>query len=276
MNILGIDFEDWFHPQLVQKYIMNMKKDPVMIKGIDKILDLLRINDSYATFFVVGELLEHDPLLVDKIIGAGHEIGFHTMHHDRLDTINKEIFNQELLRFAEITKHRSKGFRAPTFSLNHKSTWAIDALVENNYVYDSSIVPAKTSLYGAPNADTKPYRISNSSLEKNDENGRLLEFPLAVGKFLGKKIPIAGGFYLRVLPQSTIIKSILNYEKQNIPATFYIHSWELTPELMPRIRMSFGDSFITYHNIKAAYRKMNRILNKFDFTSFDRYITKYV
>lgn len=276
MNILGIDFEDWFHPQLVQKYVVNMKKDPMMIRGIDKILELLRINDSYATFFVVGELLEHDPLLLDKIIGDGHEIGFHTMHHDRLDTINKEIFNQELLKFAEITKHRSKGFRAPTFSLNRKSTWAIDALVENNYVYDSSIVPVKTSLYGMPDADIKPYRISSDSLEKNDENGRLLEFPLAVGKFLGKKIPIAGGFYLRVLPQSVIIKSILNYERQNIPATFYIHSWELTPELMPRIRMSLKDNFITYHNIKTAYEKLNQILKKFDFTSFDKHITQHI
>ena len=162
------------------------------------------------------------------------------------------------------------------FRSNHKSTWAIDVLVENNYVYDSSIVPAKTSLYGIPDADTKPYRISSSSLEGNDESSRLLEFPLAVGKFLGKKIPIAGGFYLRVLPKSTIVKSILNYERQNIPATFYIHSWELTPELMPRIKMSFNDSFITYHNIKSAYKKMNQILNKFDFTSFDRYIAKYV
>ena len=271
MNILGIDFEDWFHPQLVQKYIIDMKKDPVMIRGLDKILDLLRINDSHATFFVVGELLEHDPSLLDKIIGEGHEIGFHTMHHDRLDVMNKEVFNQELLRFDEITKHRSRGFRAPTFSLNHRSKWAIDALVENNYVYDSSIVPAKTSLYGMPDADTKPYRISSSHLDKNDENGRLLEFPLAVGKFLGKKIPIAGGFYLRVLPQSIIIKSILNYERQNIPATFYIHSWELTPELMPRIKMSLKDSFITYHNIKTAYEKMNQILKKFEFTSCERY-----
>ena len=26
MNLLGIDFEDWFHPELIQKYITGMEK----------------------------------------------------------------------------------------------------------------------------------------------------------------------------------------------------------------------------------------------------------
>lgn len=275
MNILGIDFEDWFHPQLIQNYLVGMKKEPTMINGINKILDLLRSNDTYATFFVVGELLEHDPSLLDKIIENGHEIGFHTMRHNRLDISGaKETFSDELNRFAEITGKRSKGFRAPTFSLNHNSAWAIDALVEHGYIYDSSVVPLKTSMYGLPNADISPYKISSSSLEKNDVNGKLLEFPLAIGKFMGKKIPIAGGFYLRFLPTGIIKKSIREYEKCVNPAVFYIHSWEITPEYMPRIRMSFKDGFITYHNIEKTFSRIDDLLKNFDFTSFDRYISK--
>lgn len=275
MNIIGIDFEDWFHPQLVQNYITGMKREPTVIKGIEKILDLLRINETYATFFVVGELLEHDPTLIDRIIGEGHEIGFHTMHHTRLNSFDsKEIFLQELDRFDRLTNQHCKGFRAPTFSLDHNSAWVIDALVEQNYLYDSSVVPIKTRLYGLKNADRKPYKISSSSLDKNDPVGKLLEFPIATGKFLGKQIPTGGGFYLRFLPMNTIKKTILEYEKQNIPATFYIHSWELTPEFMPRIKMSFKDSFITYHNIKSAYSKIDKLLRDYEFTSFARYISK--
>lgn len=276
MNILGIDFEDWFHPQLVQKYTAGMKKDPQVIKGIDKILDLLRVNDTHATFFVVGELLEYDPSLLDKIIGNGHEIGFHTMHHGRLDSKTKQDFVKELISFSEITKNHSKGFRAPTFSLNHNSAWAIDALAEHGYIYDSSVVPAKTGLYGFSQAEIKPYRISSSSLEKDDENGKLLEFPLAVGKLFGRKIPIAGGFYLRFLPTNTIMKSIRAYERQDIPATFYIHSWELTPEFMPKIKMSFKDRYITYHNIEQTYARTDKLLKNFEFTSFSRYISEHV
>ena len=86
MNILGIDFEDWFHPQLIKKNIKDKKYEPVVINGLDKILDLLRQNETYATFFVVGELLEYRPEIFDKIIENGHEIGFHTMYHSRLDS----------------------------------------------------------------------------------------------------------------------------------------------------------------------------------------------
>ena len=54
MNILGIDFEEWFHPQIIQNYLDNKKHEPMIVNGIDKILDLLRLHDTYATFFVVG------------------------------------------------------------------------------------------------------------------------------------------------------------------------------------------------------------------------------
>ncbi|MEM4245629.1 MAG: polysaccharide deacetylase family protein [Candidatus Nanoarchaeia archaeon] len=268
MNILGIDFEEWFHPQLVQKYLDDKKKEPIVINGLEKILELLRINDTCATFFVVGELLEHDHSILDKIVENGHEIAFHTMYHDRLDISEIENFSKEIIRFAKLTNRRSKGFRAPTFSLNHKSAWAVDVLAGHNYVYDSSVVPLKTSMYGLPNAEIRPYKISSSSLEKNDVNGKLLEFPLAIGRFMGKKMPIAGGFYLRFLPLTIIKNAIQEYEKQNLPATFYIHSWELTPEYMPRIKMSFKDSFITYHNIENAFSRMSKLLQSFTFTSF--------
>ena len=273
MNILGIDFEDWYHPQIIQKYLDGKKKYPRMIDGLDKILDLLRVTNTFATFFTVGELVEFRPEIVDKIIGAGHEIGFHTMHHTRLDSPNyKQIFDSEIKQFKKLTDGRSKGFRAPTFSLNYDTSWAIDTLVQNDYVYDSSIMPIKTSMYGISGAERNPYKISSNSIDKNDPNGNLLEFPLLVTKFFGKTIPAAGGFYLRVLPLNIIKKGIMNYEKISIPSVFYIHSWELTPELMPKIQMSFKDRFITYHNVGKAFSKMEDILRRFSFTSFNRFI----
>ena len=88
MNLLGIDFEDWFHPELIQKMLTNEEKKPRVIEGIDKIIDWLNHHETFATFFVVGELLEYEPEILDKIIENGHEIGFHTMHHTRLDTLD--------------------------------------------------------------------------------------------------------------------------------------------------------------------------------------------
>ena len=273
MNLLGIDFEDWYHPQLVQKYVKNEKHEPRMFKGIDKILEMLRRNDTLATFFVVGELLETNPEIFDKIIENEHEIAFHTMYHTRIDSPNfKENFRNEIEKFSKLTNKKSKGFRAPTFSLNETSSWIIDLLSEYDYIYDSSIVPAKTDLYGTPNAEIKPYRISSDSLENDTIDGKLIEFPLLVTKFLGKKVPAGGGFYLRTLPMRVIKNAIRQYEKQEIPATFYIHSWELTPEFMPKLPLSTKDKFITYHNLQKAFTKTNQLIQEFEFTSFEKFL----
>ena len=273
MNLLGIDFEDWYHPQLVQKYVKNEKHEPRMFKGIDKILEMLRRNDTLATFFVVGELLETNPEIFDKITENEHEIAFHTMYHTRIDSPNfKENFRNEIEKFSKLTNKKSKGFRAPTFSLNETSSWIIDLLSEYDYIYDSSIVPAKTDLYGTPNAEIKPYRISSDSLENDTIDGKLIEFPLLVTKFLGKKVPAGGGFYLRTLPMRVIKNAIRQYEKQEIPATFYIHSWELTPEFMPRLPLSTKDKFITYHNLQKAFTKTNQLIQEFEFTSFEKFL----
>ena len=273
MNILGIDFEDWFHPELIQKYISKENNEPRVVEGINKIIELLRKNETKATFFVVGELLEFKPELLDIILENEHEIAFHTMKHTRIDLPNRrEQFQDEIKQFDKLTGGRSKGFRAPSFSLNSKSSWLIDVLEENNYEYDSSVVPVKTSMYGIPNAERKPYKISRNFLEGDSIEGKIIEFPLLVTKFLGKKIPAGGGFYLRTLPLRVIENAIKSYEKEKIPGVFYIHSWELTPEFMPRINLSKKDNFITYHNINKAYNKMEDLLKKYEFTSFEIFL----
>ena len=274
-NLLGIDFEDWYHPQLIQPYVKTLKHEPVMFQGLEKIIELLRKTETFATFFMVGELLKTQPSMLDLIIDNGHEIAFHTMNHSRLNDMTKEQLSDELDTFSKITSGRSKGFRSPTFSINNDTAWMIDTLSEKNYVYDSSIVPVKTQLYGFDNCQKSPYKITHSCLTKDDPNGKILEFPLIVGKFLGKTMPVSGGFYLRSLPLKTAFSSISNYEKQNIPATIYVHSWELTPEFMPKISLPLKENFITYHNIKKTYSKLEKILKKFHFNSFDNYLKKY-
>jgi len=271
-NLLGIDFEDWYHPQLVQPYVKNEKHEPKMFNGLKKIIELLRTTETTATFFMVGELLEHTPSMLDLIIDNGHEIAFHTMNHSSLNDLTNEKFSKELDTFAKLTNKKSKGFRAPTFSINTSTAWALDILSEKNYVYDSSIVPVKTQLYGFDNCQKSPYKITKSSLTKDDPNGKLLEFPLIIGKFFGKTLPVSGGFYLRTLPLNTAFTSIRNYEKQNIPATIFVHSWELTPEFMPKINLPFKENFITFHNLEKTYSKLEKILKQFNFHSFENFL----
>ena len=272
LNLLGIDFEDWYHPQLVQPFVKNLNHEPKIFQGLDKIIELLRKTETTATFFMVGELLESHPSMLDTILENGHEISFHTFNHSNLNDLTKEKFLDELDIFKKLTNDKSVGFRAPTFSINHNTSWVIDALIAKKYVYDSSIMPTKTQLYGFNNCELGPYKISNSSLTKNDPNGKLLEFPLMIGKFLGKTMPVSGGFYLRFLPLKTSLSSIRNYEKKNLPSTVYVHSWELTPEYLPKLSLPFKEKFVTYHNIQKTYSKLEQILTKFSFSSFEKFI----
>ncbi len=273
-NFLGIDFEEWYHPELVQKNIKITNKTAKLVKGIDKILDWLRKNEVYATFFVVGELLEENPELIDKITQNDHELAFHSMYHKNLNSQNKETFEKELSIFQKLTQKRCIGFRAPTFSLNNSSSWLIEVLENHNYKYDSSVVPAKTQLYGIQNAETKPYKISKNNLENNNNDGKIIEFPILTTKFFGKTIPAGGGFYLRALPMKFIQNAIKHNISMNIPSSFYIHSWELTPEFMPKLQLPWKDRFITYYNLNKALPKMDELVKKFKFTSFNRYLSK--
>ena len=69
-----------------------------------------------------------------------------------------------------------------------------------------------------------------------------------------------------------IERAIKQYNKNDKPAIFYIHSWELTPEFMPKIKLPKKDHFITFHNINKAYPRMENLLEKFKFTSFSKFI----
>ena len=92
-------------------------------------------------------------------------------------------------------------------------------------------------------------------------------------QFLTKQIPAGGGFFLRTLPLGITRSAIQSINKINQPATFYIHSWELAPELMPKISLPLVDNFITFYNIKKALGKMTKLIQEFQFTSFERYIS---
>jgi len=135
-------------------------------------------------------------------------------------------------------------------------------------------MPAKTSMYGMPTAQRSPHKITSTNLDKNDPNGTLVEFPLMVTKILGKTIPAAGGFYLRTLPLRIIKNTIKSYQHQKIPTSIYIHSWELTPEHIPKIKLPLKNKFITFHKIENAFSKMNKLLEEFEFTSFNTYYKK--
>lgn len=61
-----------------------------------QILDVLKANYSYATFFVVGTNAEKYPEVLQNILSAGSEIGNHTYHHKNLTEADTDTIEQEI------------------------------------------------------------------------------------------------------------------------------------------------------------------------------------
>ncbi len=78
-------------------------------KNVDKILPLLDQYHVKATFFLIGNEIEKNPVEAKKIVSAGHQIGNHTYSHQRM------VFKSPSYIKAEIEKTdkliREAGFR---------------------------------------------------------------------------------------------------------------------------------------------------------------------
>lgn len=269
-NILSIDIEEIFHieyaRQIKQQY--TVYRTPKNIKGV---LELLAEHDVTATFFMVGEIAEKFPEVVKMLVDEGHEVAFHGWSHIPLWELNPEVFRQEIIKFKMLYPN-CMGFRAPSFSLNNNTKWALKMLKEQNFLYDSSIFPVWTPLYGVYGAPQRPYMPSLSDVSKEgNENYGIIEFPLSVYCSLGFKLPIAGGFWLRFLNFKVIKKGIQKMNKRALPAVLYVHNWELDPDT-PRLKLNPYKSFVTYHGIEKTKKLLKCLLREFNFTSFADYI----
>ncbi|MGD8506140.1 MAG: polysaccharide deacetylase family protein [Candidatus Bathyarchaeota archaeon] len=264
LNILTIDFEEWHNPQYVKDRCPENRRSNAT-QDIHLTLDLLEKYRTEATIFVVGEIAQDHPELIEQIRDSGHELGFHGYDHEPLWEKTDREFQSEVKLFNSTIGGKCVGFRAPSFSIDDKTKWALKVLEESGYKYDSSIFPVKTSLYGIKDAPLNPYKPSFNDLTKQDPNRKLWEFPLLVYPLLRFRIPAAGGFYLRLFPLSLIINAIKKANRNGYPAILYIHTWELNPET-PRLKLGFYRTFVTYHNLDGTCAKFGRILSLYEFT----------
>jgi len=271
INALSIDLEEWYHSELVGGKRSSFSQ---ATESTQPILDLLERYQTKATFFVVGEVAEQNPRLIQSIFERGHEIGCHTFSHTLVWELGENLFRQELERFQSVMerilgKIKIKGFRAPCFSIDNRNKWALRVLADFGYQYDASIFPLKINpLYGINGAPTRPYRISFEDVRKEDPQSPLMEFPMCPLRIGGLKIPIAGGFYLRMLP-SRFLSWGLKRINQSQPFILYVHPWE-SYEKTPRFKLPLYKRIISYYGIDSVMIKLEHLLKGFLFARVDR------
>jgi len=189
----------------------------------EKVLDLFDQMSTRATIFIVGDVAQKYPEIIEKAVKDGHEIGLHSHKHIPLELLNPDEFERELTAaktlLQGISGQKIDGFRAPTMSLTHKTRWAIPILQRVGFNYSSSVLPAKNPLYGWDGLPRHPFRWLDS----------VIEFPCPVTNILGFTIPYLGGAYFRLFP-SVVRKMGVRRSSSEEALWTYCHPWEFDPE----------------------------------------------
>jgi polysaccharide deacetylase family protein (PEP-CTERM system associated) len=231
-----------------------------VVEQMQRLVTMLRAASQGGTFFVLGEVAEQYPDLVQRLAQDGFELGLHGYHHHLVYEQGKEAFRRETLAakvmLEKIGKRKIVGFRAPSWSITQKSLWALRILADMGFQYDSSILPATSYLEGM--------RYSNPLIHRRAE-ASIIEVPpsvVTIGRF---RLPFSGGLYLRTLPYRFIRSCIKRLNKRGLPAVIYIHPWELDTALPRLPLLGWKGRYALYHNLDTVQSKIERLLAEFSF-----------
>jgi polysaccharide deacetylase family protein (PEP-CTERM system associated) len=269
-NILTVDVEDWYHICDIEHILPRSSWDQCesrILVNIEKILTLFTRFKVKATFFVLGYIAEKIPEIIRMIYDEGHEIASHGHGHVQVYKQREDEFLQDLLQSKTLIEgiigEKIIGYRAPEWSIcngKRNSYWALSLLVQNGFLYDSSIAPLR--FIGIPNAPTIPHTLSTP-------HGEIREFPPLVMQSPLGNLPIGGGWGLRIFPYRSIERTISQLNRHGLPALIFCHPSDFDT-FSPPIALSWVKRFVVYGKIKTTEERMNRLLNDFEFTTIRR------
>jgi hypothetical protein len=132
--------------------------------------------------------------------------------------------------------------------LHKKDLGFLDELLEAGYLYDSSLMPRRRDF------SQQPWR--RHIHEQTCSNGTILEIPPSTMPFAGGWWPIAGGNYLRQLPESLMNSAIEKWQQtESSPFVMYFQVWELD-ELQPRLSVTGRLTKIRHYRNLGKYRTL--------------------
>jgi polysaccharide deacetylase family protein (PEP-CTERM system associated) len=256
-NFLTIDVEEWFHVCGVGGLLPAERWHTLPSRvefTTDLALALLARRGITATFFVLGWVAERYPRTVSRIRSAGHEIASHGWSHRRVYELDEPAFEEELARTSAVLEAAGApapiGFRAPEWSINDRSLWALAVLARRGFRYDSSMTPLR--VVGNPRYPQVPHR-------RETPGGSLLEVPPMVGRRLGQHIPLGGGWGLRMSRPAAMVDEIGRRNMRGEPVTLFVHPWELDPQ-PPRVALPWLLRFSHYYRLSGFGERLDAIL----------------
>jgi polysaccharide deacetylase family protein (PEP-CTERM system associated) len=265
--VFTVDVEDWFQVSAFDSCIERASWDTMasrVERNTDRLLQLCDETGTIGTFFTLGWVADRFPQLVRRIVNAGHEIASHGYWHQRITTIGKAEFREDVRRAKAVLEDTSgisvSGYRAPSFSLTDQVPWAVEVLIEEGYAYDSSRFPISRPGYGTASGARTPHFLRSPA-------GTLAEYPPAVWPLAGVQIPVAGGGWFRQFPGWITRLGFQAVLDSSQPAVFYIHPWEVDPE-QPRMAVNTLTRLRHYRGLAEAEDRLRHLLARWPFRSF--------
>jgi len=261
-HALTVDVEEWFHicgigGPLAPAHWASLNSR--VVRTTTFLLDLLDRCGVHATFFVLGYVAERHPDLVARILAAGHEVGTHGHMHDRVYDLTPETFEQDLDRsrtaLAACGAGDVRGFRAPEWSINDRSLWALDVLARKGFAFDSSMAPMR--IIGNPEYPQSCHRRATNL-------GSIVECPPAVARRWGQLTPFGGGWGLRLSRPRTVLRALEQRARAGQWCVLWIHPWELDDE-PPRVKLPMGKAFAHYAGLSGFRDRFEAILKGMPF-----------
>lgn len=273
--VLTIDLEFWYNSEFLKKHlsqdVISQHSDRIK-EEVSPLLKLLAEHEIKATFFVLGQLAEKYPEVIKLIADLGHGIASHGYSHKSLNDLTPTEFETEIKKtdriLTDIVGKKAIGFRAPAFSLNHKTKWALPILQKHGYKYNSSIFPVNTlNKYKINNIPFEPYYPSFERINTKGTQRDLLEIPPAAYNLGSIKIPVAGGIYFQYLPINLYIELLKIIASKRIPV-LYFHPCDLQ-NFIPDIKAPKWKIAVKYWGVKNTQLKFKKLLQEFQFDSIE-------
>lgn len=267
VNALTIDVEDYFQVSAFASHIKRSDwntRECRVERNVDRILEMLAVNRTKATFFTLGWIAERYPHLVRQIVAQGHELASHGYGHERASDLSQGEFYADIHRAKVILEDLGgaevKGYRAPSFSIGAGNLWAFDSLARAGYRYSSSVYPIHHDHYGMPDSPRFAYRV----------RPELLEIPVTTLRAWGRNLPSSGGGYFRLLPyvlSRWMLDRVNTLDRQ--AGIFYFHPWEIDVA-QPRVKgISSKTRFRHYVNISRMEDRLTQLLTDFKWGRMD-------
>jgi polysaccharide deacetylase family protein (PEP-CTERM system associated) len=272
-NALSVDVEDWFQVGAFETVIDRKDWDALdrrVERNTDAVLHMFDEASVKATFFTLAWVAERHPALIRRIVDAGHETASHGIDHKRVFHMDRAEFLSDLKHSKTVLEQASgqavNGYRAPSFSIDPRTPWAHEALVEAGYTYSSSVAPVVHDHYGWPDAP----RFGWNPVPGAD----FIEIPVTTAKFAGRTLAAGGGGFFRLLPYGFSKWAINQVNGEGRPAVIYFHPWEIDPD-QPRVANAPVKSKLRhYTNLSVMAPKLKRLASDFGWERLDAIVAR--